>query len=185
MEKFKPNINNDNVSNLLNKIYNHSAGEIEEVHSGKIKRVFFFKCKGKSYVIRFSENNIEFQIEKFIQENVKDQEFPIPRIYYLGKHYDLYYSITKRIKGTPLQQICNQELVKILPAIMESMVKFHSINISSTTGYGWLDDNLNGCFTSFKKYTEENFSNELAGFWYGWHELFDRSFFDSMECVFG
>ena len=179
MKKFKPEINKKNVKKLLKKIFNQSVEEFKEAESGKIKRVFFFKLKGNPYVIRFSDNNIEFKIEKFIQDNINDKQFPIPETYYQGEYYDMFYSITEMISGTPLYQISKEEFLKTLPDLMNFMAKFHAIDISSTTGFGWPDNELNGCFESYKEYIEENFSNDISGFWYGWHELFDNTFLDS------
>lgn len=178
MKKSNPHINKQNIGNLLESIYNLPVQEIEEIHSGKIKRVFFFKCNDKSYVIRFSEDNIEFKIEQYLQQSISDNEFPIPKTFHVGKYYDLYYSITQKVEGTPLHYISKEELLNALPSIIETMTKFHFLDMSFTTGYGWPDIKLNGCYNNFVEYIEGNFSNDLEGYWQGWYELFENSFLD-------
>ncbi|MFW6281781.1 MAG: aminoglycoside phosphotransferase family protein [bacterium] len=176
MDKFKADIKKEEVVNLLEGIYGEGISKIVEADSGKVKRVYFFEYMNEHLVLRLSEDSLEFQIEEFIQNKIKDKNFPLPVIYHIGKYNNFFYSINKKVEGRPIHQISEKEFINTLPAILKTMSQFHFLDISDNKGYGWPDNKLNASFNSFEEFTEANFSNELEGFWLGWHSLFEDSF---------
>lgn len=174
----KPQISIKSIESLLKKELGDNIKNIEKVSSGKIKTAYFFNDKDNSYVIRFAKDDKEFKLEQYLEGALKETKFPLPKTISTGEFHEIYYSISERIEGDAISSLNEDKLIITLPSIMEALVEFHSLNINSTNGYGWLDENKNGDFNTFTEYLKKFFSNDLDGFWKGWHILFKDSFLD-------
>ncbi|GFZ33039.1 hypothetical protein CSC2_35650 [Clostridium zeae] len=174
----KPQVNSDEVIKLLEGLFEEQIEKIEEAPTGKIKKVYFFQYKDKWSVIRFSHNDMEFKVEKYIQEALKVEKFPLPKFLHSGIYNNLYYAISEKVEGKPIHKLNEKELKYAMPSVMESLIKLHSIDTTPCEGYGWLDYNMSGTFNTFIEFLQSFFSKDQEGFWKGWYELFEKSFLD-------
>ncbi|GKU32302.1 phosphotransferase family protein [Clostridium folliculivorans] len=174
----KPQVNSDEVVKLLEDLFKEPVERIEEAPTGKIKRVYFFQYKDKKYVIRFSDNDMEFKLEKYVQETLQGEKFPLPNLLYSGIYNNFYYAISKKVEGKPIHTLKEKELKVAMPSVMDNLIKLHSIDITAYEGYGWLDYNMKGTFNTFIEFLQCFFSKDQEGFWQGWYELFKESFLD-------
>ncbi|ADL52961.1 phosphotransferase family protein [Clostridium cellulovorans] len=174
----KPKIDLDEINILLEKIFPYPVEQIEEAPTGKIKKVYFLKYMGKAYVIRFSKDDKEFKFEKYLQEALKGEDFPLAKLLYNGSFNNYYYAISEKIEGVAINTLSEKEVKNTLPSIMEALTKLHSIDLAEATGYGWLDSNRDGTFDTFTGFLQSFFSREQEGFWKGWYDLFENSFLD-------
>jgi hygromycin-B 4-O-kinase len=178
MNSIKPVLSIEEVKSFLEESLKGKIEQLEEIKSGKIKAVYSFEFKGKGYVIRFSQDDYDFKIEKYLQQLFEGQEFAIPKTIFTGKLSDLYCDVSERIQGKTLRNLKEEEIKNVIPSIMTELNKLHSLDASSTKGYGFYDESMNGTFPSFIEFLEDFFSNEQHGFWYGWHELFNSNLLD-------
>lgn len=174
----KPQVNSNEVMKLLEELLGENVEKIEEVPTGKIKKVYFFQYKDKWYVIRFSDNDIEFKLEKYVQETLRGKKFSLPQFLYSGIYNNFYYAISEKVEGKSIHTLNEEELKVAIPSVMETLIKLHSIDIKAYEGYGWLDYNMNGTYNTFFEFLNGFFSKDQEGFWKGWHELFKESFLD-------
>lgn len=174
----KPKVSSDEVIKFLEGLFEEQIEKIEEAPTGKIKKVYFFQYKGKWYVIRFSYNDMEFKIEKYIQQALQVEKFPLPKFLHVGIYNNFYYAISEKIEGNSINKLKEKELKAAMPSVMESLIKLHSIDTTSHEGYGWLDYKMKGSFNTFIEFLQNFFSKNQEGFWQGWYELFSESFLD-------
>jgi hygromycin-B 4-O-kinase len=174
----KPKIYVDEVNERLKNFFEYPIKQIEEAPTGKIKKVYFFECKNKSYVIRFSKDNKEFKFEEYLQETLEGKSFPLARLLHTGSLKNYYYAVSEKVQGAAINTLNESELKNAIPSIMEALTKLHSIDVAASQGYGWLDSNRNGSFNSFTEFLKGFFSNDQEGFWKGWYNLFESSFLD-------
>lgn len=174
----KPQVNSDEVIRLLEEFYEDSVEKIEEAPTGKMKKVYFFQYKDKWYVIRFSDNDMEFKVEKYLQETLRGEDFPLPKFLDSGIYNNFYYTISEKVEGNSINTLDEKELMATLPSLIDALIKLHSLDIAAYEGYGWLDYNMKGSFNTFIEFLQNFFSKDQEGFWQGWYELFSESFLD-------
>jgi hygromycin-B 4-O-kinase len=174
----KPKINTDEVNVLLEELFEYPIRKIEEAPTGKIKKVYFFEYKNKAYVIRFSKDNKEFNFEKYLQETLEGSNFPLAKLLYTGSFNNYYYAVSEKVEGAAINTLNERQLKDAMPNIKEALTKLHSIDITASEGYGWLDNNRNGLFNTFTEFLEGFFSKDQEGFWEGWYVLFESNFLD-------
>jgi len=174
----KPKINIDEAKVLLEEIFKFPVKQIEEAATGKIKKVYFFRCKDIAYVIRFSKDDKEFKFEKYLQETLKGEDFPLAKLLYTGAFNNYYYAVSEKLEGAAINTLNENEVKSALPSIMEALTKLHSIDVEASAGYGWLKVDRNGTFNTFTEFLESFFSREQEGFWKGWYDLFESSCLD-------
>ncbi|QAA33463.1 phosphotransferase family protein [Clostridium manihotivorum] len=174
----KPDLSIDEVGGLLQIIVRSKIDNIKEASSGKIKRVYFFNFQNKEYVICFAKDNTEFEVESYLQDRFDKAKIPSPKVLNKGCYKDYYYAISEKLYGIPICDLDKEEVESSLPSIMDTLKNIHSIDISSTLGYGWLNSNKNGQFKTFEEFLRHFFSKEIQGFWKDWYELFEKSFLD-------
>jgi hygromycin-B 4-O-kinase len=177
-EQKKPQVNSYEVIKLLKGLFEEAVQKIEEAPTGRIKKVYFFQYKDKEYVIRFSDNDMEFKIEKYLQETLREKKFPLPKLLYSGIYNNFYYAISEKVEGKPIHTLKEKELKASIESVMENLIKLHSIDIKAYEGYGWLDCNMKGTLNTFIGFLQSFFSKYQEGFWQGWYELFSESFLD-------
>lgn len=170
--KYKTEINDHVVLKVLIDTFDDSLKGLKEVQSGHIKKVYFFLYNEEEYVIRFSHYDLEFKFEKYLYQygNKNIVAKPIK----IGSYQNLYYMISKKIMGQHLKALDEKSVIKLIPKVLYSITHIHQININESVGYGWLDDDFNGCFSSLKLFIESHFNNEQKGFWKDWYHLFQE-----------
>ncbi|GFP75563.1 phosphotransferase family protein [Clostridium fungisolvens] len=174
----KPHMNYDEVIKLLEELLEEPIEKIEEAPTGKVKKVYFFQYKDKEYVIRFSDDDMEFKFEKYLQETLRGKKFPLPKFLSCGIYNNLYYAISEKVAGNSIHTLDEKELKAVMPSVIETLIKLHSIDITAYEGYGWLDYKMKGTFNIFFEFLQSFFSKDQEGFWQGWYELFSESFLD-------
>ncbi|WP_160679274.1 phosphotransferase [Clostridium sp. C8-1-8] len=177
----KTDLSIDEVLALLRTVVRSNIDNIIEASSGKIKRVYFFSLLNKEYVIRFAKDNTEFEVESYFQDRFEKAKVPSPKLLNKGYYKDYYYAISEKLYGSPLCALDKQEVESYLPSIMDTLKNIHSMDISSTLGYRWLNSERNGQFRTFEEFLESFFSKDIQGFWKDWYELFKTSFLDYEE----
>ena len=174
----KPDLDIDEVLVLLRTVVRSNIYDIKEASTGKIKKVYFFKAENNEYVIRFSKDNTEFEIESYLQDRFEKAKIPSPKVLNKGCYKDYNYAISEKLYGTQLCDLDKEEVESSLPSIMDTLKNIDSIDISFTLGYGWLNSNKNGQFKTFEEFLRNFFSKEIQGFWKDWYELFENSFLE-------
>jgi hygromycin-B 4-O-kinase len=147
------------------------------------------------YVARFvaKENGGAVTKDRFIAPRAAAVGLPTPRLLASGevpmavgnlpddersKHsadsYLLAYAICDLMPGEHMGELEDEGRRHLIPAAVEAMVKISEIDISDTTGYGWMNDEGNGQRESWSEYlTEETFSREPGSFYDRRRDWFD------------
>ncbi len=88
--------------------------------------------------------------------------------------YLLAYAICDLMPGEHMGELQDEDRRHLIPAAVEAMAKISLIDISDTTGYGWMDSNGNGQRESWVEYiVEEEFSREPGSFYDRRRDWFD------------
>lgn len=168
----------DEVLLVIQKVLGSEVEELEAVQSGNIKSLYFYKYRGRDYVIRFSREDKEFKIQNYLYTVLKRRNVPVVEVINIGKYKDLYYSISPKIQGVSLNTIDSVQLQSILPELVKTLYEIHSTDINQTKGYGWLEQEGNGPYSTWREHLEKHFQKEQQGFWSNWYDLFKESFLD-------
>lgn len=102
--------------------------------------------------------------------NLSDEE----KLEHSADSFPLAYAICDLMPGEHMDELLDADRRHLIPAAVEAMDKISLIDISDTTGYGWMDAEGNGHLETWAEYiADEAFSRE-SGSWYDRH----RDWFD-------
>ncbi|MEE8045214.1 MAG: phosphotransferase, partial [Dehalococcoidia bacterium] len=94
--------------------------------------------------------------------NMTDED----KLRHSGEKYPLTFAICDLMPGEHMGELQDEERRHLIPAAVRAMDTISLIDISDTTGYGWMDSEGNGQHDSWAEYVaEEAFSREPGGFY--------------------
>ncbi|MCM1988222.1 phosphotransferase family protein [Oceanirhabdus seepicola] len=178
MLNIKPEINIVQVDNLLEKYFGSKVQGLQAVVEGNLKQVYLFNHSDKYYVIRFSKRKEEFEVERFLYEKFEHQGLSIPKILEIGSLQNTFFSISEQAIGKTINTLSANELYVIMPNLIESITKMHSVDLGNYKGYGWINPSGNGLYDSWYEYLVAFFKKDQDGFWKDWYDLFENSFLE-------
>jgi hygromycin-B 4-O-kinase len=180
MKSVKPVIDDQTVTTLLRDDLQIDFDDLKEVDGGQIARTYSLDMDGRPCVLQFTEHNMSQGClnERFFSERFRQMEIPVRSVLHQGNFAGLHFTVSVKVQGKGLNQLPWREFMAVLPSVMDLLLRIASIDTSGTTGYGWLDVNGNGKFTSWREHLCQVRDEEPGQFHDRWHRHFDSTFLD-------
>jgi len=165
---------------ILGSAFDSPTSELSVVDDGKIAQTYGFKHAGEDYFIQFNFPNMSQVLanELFFSERFRDCRVPVRRIVGHGSHDGLFYCISKKAEGEPFHLLDAEDQVRALRSVCDVMHRISRVSVDDTTGYGWLDGDCNGSFSSWAEHLLGIMNEDEDDFFGHWHELFRDSFLE-------
>lgn len=175
----KAKIKDEAICKIITKHLNQAPEDLQEIKGGEIARTYKFSVSNSNYYIQFNYANMShwasYEMRKYDQFN--KLEIPVRKVICQGFENEIHYAITAEIAGSQLSALSGEEIKKILPQIFRILNRISRVDITSTTGYGWINSEENGLFPAWKEHIDFVMQEEPAEMFYGkWYELFDTTF---------
>lgn len=171
-------MNKDEVINIINKHFT-GVDNIEEVCVGKIKEVYFFNTKDKSYVISFyTDDNIKN--DEILSSILGNDSDITNRVIFKDVYKDKIYTISNKIEGDFFDRNDIDTFIEHMPKVFECITKVHMADVGNQKGFGWIE-NGHGMFSSMEHFVTTMFEEDCNGYWENWFDLFDTTFLDIDE----
>jgi hygromycin-B 4-O-kinase len=170
----KPIVELNLIQNFLNNFYGKSVQSLQTV-GGQINSVYSYKVDNAAYILRLNSSRHGFDTHDFVYKTYGLQGIPISPVISIGNFQKLFYCITREIPGIDVVNLSSDEFEAILPSFLETTAKIHRADISRTEGYGNIDSSGNGLYKNLEEFLEKSFSQEIEGFWYNWHKLYNST----------
>jgi hygromycin-B 4-O-kinase len=181
MESVKPEVTTEKVLILLAGTFNVPIEGLSELEGGLVAKALSFRAGGRDYVLRFMTGKMEasYAKEEFLYRNFASPELPIPEVVRVGNYEDLFFCISRKLPGRGLKSLTNEEYEKAMPSLMQTLLAIHRCDVSRWAGYGWIGDDRDGLFPSWKRFlAHANEEEREDGFFGKWHSLFESSFLE-------
>lgn len=143
--------------------------EVTLIGNGEWSQAFFYKDNGYDKVIRFSAIDDDFKRDQFAS-SFNSPGLPIPEIEEVGKAFDGFYTISKRVDGVMIDQLSTEEMKKIVPGLLDLLNSLRTVDTSKTTGFGGWDTSGNGTRSSWKDFVTNVASDSPFSRIRGWRE---------------
>ncbi len=176
MAQIKPKVTIQNTEKLLDEL----MFNIDKITDGQIARTFAFSSNNIDYFIQFNQKNMSqgtlnelIYKDKFLKSNI-----PLRQIVSNGDFLEYKYLITEKTIGKSFEELDDNEFTMLLPEIIKTLKNIANSDTSEYKKYGWLDENGNGKFESWKSHLQSIKDEEPGLFYENWHSLFDSSFLD-------
>ncbi|NIK71805.1 aminoglycoside phosphotransferase family protein [Paenibacillus sp. BK720] len=171
----KPLLTNSEIEQVLQHRLGPGATELAQLSGGNISSVFAFMHAGKGYVVKFSDLKGAYETERYVSELLTAQGIPFPKCVAYGTTERLSYAITERIEGRLLSDCTLEEQKRLLPELFDILTGMVKAEVQSTNGYGWIEADGNGAYSTWKDFVIAVNAEEQTGFWENWQELYRTS----------
>ena len=114
------------------------GGEIRDVSpigKGEWSRAYAFRRHGAEYIIRFSALDEDFRKDR-IAARFGSRDLPIPAIVEIGEIEGGFFAISERAWGRFLDDLGEEEMRRMLPALFSALDAARRVDLSASTGYG-------------------------------------------------
>ncbi len=180
MKSVKPIINAKVAQEIIEQELGSTPLEINEVKQGQIATTYFFEIEKNAYYIQFNAENMSVwhQIEVLFYDTLEANMIPSRRVIATGSRDGIHYGISERLSGIPFSELSPEDFFDALPSVMETLHRIASIDVSSFTGYGWLDKSGNGKSESWEDHLGLVREEEPGDFYDRWHVMFNTTFLE-------
>lgn len=158
---------------------------VTPVGYGEWSQAFFYKEKDIQKVIRFSDIDEDFLRDQFAFR-YSSQILPIPEIEEIGKAFNGFFAISKKVDGEMIDTLGSEEMQRIVQKLMVLFEAMRSGDTSQTKGFGPWDTNGNGDMDSWKEYILDIANDSPTMRIHGWkkkmarkkreHEVFNQAY---------
>lgn len=165
----KMNFSIEQVSKFQPRFCSKPVKDVITLIGGEWSQAFAFKQGGKNYVLRLSQSEDDFLIDRFANR-FSSASLPIPTIVELGKAFNCFYAVSERAFGTMLDDLDKTSMKRTIPSLFETLDAIREADLSGTTGFGMLDTNGKGTNRSWKEYLFSVSADVPNRKIYGWRE---------------
>lgn len=146
-----------------------NVDEVTPVGNGEWSQAFFYKEDGVDKVIRFSAIDDDFKRDKFA-DCFNSPSLPIPEIEEIGKAFDGFFAISKKVDGVMIDHLSIEEMKKVIPDLLNLLDSLRTADTSKTTGFGGWDTAGNGTKSSWKDFVTNVATDSPFSRIKGWKE---------------
>lgn len=182
MPDLRPMVTTVQVLALLNQHFHAPILDLAPVEGGEVARTFSFRVEEQEYIVRFNLDKMltsNFPKEAYLVRKLARTSLPLAPLLYVGRLGNLHVAISRKMPGKMLQELAPQEVLALLPQILDLLQMVHSVDTSDTQGYGVFDDQGRGLDVSWHasllKIADEEDERDYFG---KWHQLFDETFLE-------
>jgi len=114
--------------------------DVALIGEGAWSRCFGFRWGGKELAIRFGKYVDDFEKDRRAY-GYATPDLPIPEVSEIGPYGDLYYAISTRVHGVPLERVSAAQWHALVPSLAAALEAMRTADLSSTAGMGgWAHD---------------------------------------------
>lgn len=179
MPDLRPIVPIEQVSALLQEHFHAPILDLLPIEGGQVARVFSFRTQEQEYIVRFNADKMQisnFPKEAYVLRKLAGTALPLAPLLHVGRLGDLHVAISRKLPGKMLQEHTPEEVLALVPQILELMNIVHSVDTSETQGYGVFDYQGRGGAASWHasllRVAEEEDERDYFG---KWHRLFDET----------
>jgi hygromycin-B 4-O-kinase len=177
LKSFKPEMSSKMVEEYLQKIESDKVSNITPIEMGELSKVFSYSKGNSDFVIHFKSSKESMEKVKFISDHFSSV-LPLPRILEIGMCGDLHYSISEKVTGTPIITLAEEEVIRLIPALIEQFSLINQARIDGSKGYGSISPLGEASFHTWIEYLASVFEEEQIGFHHEWTKLYENSFLE-------
>jgi hygromycin-B 4-O-kinase len=178
MSAVKPPLDPVTVSAFLHRHLGAPVADVRRLRGGEICTAFAYAVAGERYVVRFGADAGGFLHDRHAHEQFAPSSIPIPRIHETGRFGEYAYAISPQAPGSTIWHLPVEAQEAVVPALIEMLDCIHQIDISGTTGYGYVDNAGVGQYARWVDYLRSIAEEDPGDFYGRWHRLFDESFLE-------
>lgn len=123
-------------------IINHhypSTINFKELNGGLVSQTYYFEADKNQCILQVGSGLESYEKEKLIYNNF-NSNLPVRKVLEVHKtENEIAYSISSFIEGNKLFDLNSQELLDIVPAVMEILETLESVELPDKAGYGHYD----------------------------------------------
>ncbi len=127
------------ATKFLKRRFAKQVSTIQYVGEGAWSRCFGFKLGQDDLVIRFGRHLSDFQKDQ-IASKYATADLPIPKVAEIGEAEGMFYAISTRAYGTPLEELDAVSWISVVPSLVRAMEAMRTADISETSGFGGWDE---------------------------------------------
>ncbi|WP_339159460.1 phosphotransferase [Paenibacillus sp. FSL W8-0186] len=143
------------------------ASQVRELTGGLASQTFAFEANSQRYVFKTGSRKEVHEKEQWVY-NRYHHVLPLRRaILIQGSEDQPPYAIYDFIEGDKMFDLNSQELVDIVPSVLEILSILNSIEVSEEIGYGRFDSTGNAPYPSWNDFVEAIYNEDI----YNWSEL--------------
>ncbi len=182
MPDLRPVVTPEQVHALLNRHFSAPILDLASVEGGQVARVFSFRVDDQEYIVRFNLDRMlasNFPKEVYLARKLAATSLPLAPILHVGLLGELHFAISRKMPGKILEQYTPQEVLALLPQMLDLLEVMHSVDTSEMQGYGIFDDQGQGLASSWHASLSEVGAEEEENNYFGkWYRLFDETFLE-------
>jgi hygromycin-B 4-O-kinase len=167
-------ITTQDVEKFLHEHTNKKINEVCSIGNGEWSQAFFYVEENLQKVIRFSNIDEDFLRDQFAYK-YSSPKLPIPEIEEIGKAFDRFFAISKKIEGEMIDNLDSKGIQIVVPKLMDLFEAMRLTDTSESKGFGGWNINGNGEKNSWKEYISYAIIDLPTRRIHGWKEkLIDR-----------
>lgn len=128
-----------------------TVADVALVGAGAWSRCFGFRLGSDERVIRFGQYVDDFEKDRLAYRYAAP-DLPIPEVLNIGTTEAGYYAISRRVYGTPLEEINAAQWPAIIPSLAAAMEALRTADISAATGFGGWGRDGNGANATWSEH---------------------------------
>ena len=113
----------------------HEADDLLRLKGGRWSAAFAFREGDREYVVRFHERRDDLEKDRLAQRWASAR-LRTPRIVEIGDAPPGAYGISERVRGTPLDELDEDGLRRVLPSLLAATDAMREADLAGTRGYG-------------------------------------------------
>lgn len=159
----------EQVSTFLAKHLGTKVEDIEPVGKGLWSQAFFFHKANVDYVLRFGNESESYEKDR-ISSKYSSGNLPIPPVTEIGTALGYHFAISERRAGTMIDELGQNEIENVAPAILDMLNALRQADVSKNTGYGYWNKDEIGQYSSWYDFLLAVGVDEPISKIHGWKE---------------
>ncbi|HZR42730.1 MAG TPA: phosphotransferase, partial [Ktedonobacteraceae bacterium] len=126
------------------------AGGLEPLVGGETTQAYGFESSGERFVLRVNAHR-GYERDRLARELVLGR-VPVPELLAYGKQDGKFWAISRRAPGVIVSLLSSREQADLVPQLVETLRAIHQVDVSTTSGFGPLQEDGTGCYPTWARY---------------------------------